>query len=260
MKSALSFWSTSADRYEQVEALEDLFIGNRILLEQMSIVDIKRHQIKAIRSVEEAPNGKYIVTERFNEQGYATYREMKNQLHNRPESGYSSSFTYTYHPDGVLATVSSEPDIKTIAFKYDSQRKLKKAGTYQLDYYTNGLLKKVQGGDQIEQYEYRNGLLTRIQFSSRPGVVACDMGTEEWLGYYNAEGQLVKVEHKGIPSQVYSLTYDKAGVLTQKTWYDELRQVSYEKSYTFESGLLVKAILKTNGIVTNTTSYHYEQY
>ncbi|WP_197070450.1 hypothetical protein [Hymenobacter sp. DG25B] len=259
-KSALSSPVISAHRYEQVEALEDLFIGNRLLLERMSLVDIKRHRIKTIQSVEEAPNGKYIVTERFNKQGYATYREMKNQLHNWPESGYSSSFAYTYTPDGAMATISDQTGAKSIAFIYDSQRRLKKAGSYQLDYYPNGLLKKVQGGNHIEQYEYKNGVLTRIQFSFRPGVVACDMGTEEWIGHYNTAGQLVKEEHNGHPTRVYMLTYDQAGILTQKTWHDEFRQINYEKSYTFENGLLVKVILKANGTVTNTTWYLYEQY
>jgi YD repeat-containing protein len=247
-----------------------LFLGNRLLLKPVSMADVKRHHIKAIRKKTTATTWTFWDTEQFDERGHTTYRRNWSQRPQEAGSGSSQFFACEYRPDGKIAAVSEFADSlhrqlrwRSI-YSYSFRGQLKRAGNYRLTYYHNGLLKSVAGSINTEHYYYNGwGQLTRIEFGTQPGIVTCDNGTTKWQGKYNARQQLSSEAHVGIHGHEFQLLYDQAGQLIRRTSSDG--SWNYECRYTYQNGLLTRTDEVFSGRAfdgpqATTTTYEYEQY
>lgn len=232
-------------------ALEDLKLGNRLLLQKLEKSQIIKYRIKTIRL-----KGSY--TEKFDEKGNKIFEQWDTWT-------AGSKFSYEFDNDGKPTSISIlDANIRPIGkakYKYDEQGRLLQAGELLFKYYANGLVQSVENAIEIERYQYDTShRLVDINFDWKPGVIGCGNRTTEWIGKYNAAGQLIEVQTLGFPYDFTEyLKYASDGQLLQTKTTGGFEELTTKYFYT--NGLLnATKTYNRKGRMVGTQQFIYETY
>ncbi len=233
--------------------LDDLKIGERILLHKISNETILKFHIKSVVLAREYTDG-------FDKNGNINYEKWVG-----PFCG--STFEYEYdHNNSPLSIAIKDTNnnyiIGTAKYKYTATGRLLQAGYYIFKYYPGGLLKSIEDGTEIERYGYdRFRNLNHINFDIKPGINYCGNRTDEWKGVYNEKKQLIKEEIIGFPdSWIRYFQYDSAGIIIKSITQNEGFDEDSTTEYIYTNGLLTEKITSSKGKVSHTEKYSYQFY
>ncbi len=244
--------STTKGEYSPF-ALEDLKLGNRLLLDKMPQSEIIKHKIKSICRED-------IYIEKFDEKGFKIFEKWS--------AWYAgSSFKYEFDKDEKPLTISvldtNNMVIGTAKYKYNKQGKLLRVGVYILKYYPNGKLKSIEDTGEIESYEYdSNGNLNHINFDWQPGVVGCGNGTTEWKGEYNDRKQLIKEQIFGFPDGTTKyFEYTSNGQISKTNNISSMGNKKTTTEFIYTDGLLTQTkTFDHTGKLQYVVKWKYEKY
>ena len=232
-------------------ALEDLKLGDGILLHKLEKSQIIKHRIKSIQI-------KGLYTEKFDNKGNKIFEQWDSWT-------AGSRFTYEFDNAGMPIAISIlDTNGRTIGkakYKYNEHELLLQAGELLFKYYPNGLLRSVENASEIERYQYDTSHhLVDINFDLKPGVIACGNRTTEWIGKYNAAGQLIEVQTLGFPYDFTEyLKYASDGQLIQTKTTGGFEELTTKYFYT--NGLLnATKTYNRKGRMVGAQQFIYETY
>lgn len=232
-------------------ALDDLKLGNRLLLQKMEKSEIVKHRIKSIRL-----KGQY--TEKFDSKGYKTYERWDAW-------SAGSKFSYQFANDGRPTSISilDEKDriIGKAKYKYDGQGKLLQVGELLFKYFPDGQLRSIENAQEIERYQYDTShRLVHINFDWKLGVVGCGNRTTKWKGEYNSAGQLITEQTFGFPDNLTKHhQYAKDGCMAHTKTKGGFED--WTTKYFYTNGLLTATkTYNQKGTLISMKQYIYERY